>query len=237
MFEFGFFESAVSFAVFSLQEFSIDEKSKAFVKVHSLAFGVGRILFEPGVLHGEKAQVVEFLQCGFGHHFSFFLSLLIRFGATNEIVTGSGGWLLIERKRLRFPFVFQDSLDVLVRASARFECALARLVQAVFAIALLQTHDAQTRAIALFGMRPLYQKTFDQKGDVGAELLRPRNQPRRTPLGVPAMGLRHVRTVRRVPPFVETSRMGGDAFAFVENSTVSAVTLASTVFRRALGTE
>ena len=81
-------------------------------------------------------------------------------------------------------------------------------------VGLAQAHEAQTRAIALLGMRMARQQRGDERGGRGARRLRPADEARGRPLGVRPMRVRHVGGLGGVLATAPASAMRGDAPAF-----------------------
>src|SRR5439155_1399006 len=89
----------------------------------------------------------------------------------------------------------QDVLHGAVAGRAEVQGPRTGGVHARGAVGLAQAHEAQTRAIALLGMRLARQQRGDERGGGGARRLRPADEARGRPLGVrPMRGVSNSRT-------------------------------------------
>src|ERR1700727_1850194 len=107
--------------------------------------------------------------------------------------------LVRERKREGFVLghdtiepVLEDRLDVTVRASADAERTATRSLEPLVSVALAESQDAEARAEALLGMRPVREDCVAELACSVTDLARPGEDARRRPLRVRAMRTRHV---------------------------------------------
>ena len=77
--------------------------------------------------------------------------------------------------------------------------AVTRGFKAIGAMHAAESHEAEARAVALFGMRAVLKDARDEPPSGGPGLFGPRDQARRRPFGVCPMHPRHVRELRRKP--------------------------------------
>ena len=87
-----------------------------------------------------------------------------------------------------------------VRACPHAQRAVARRFEADLAVALAEPQDAQARAEALLGVRTIREDRLAQVARRRADLVCPRQDARRRPLGVRAVRARHVLGLRREAP-------------------------------------
>ena len=104
-----------------------------------------------------------------------------------------------------------------IRARAGGDRARARGLEPLGAVALGEAQDAEARAIALLGVRAVGEDRLHQLGGVGPDALGPVDEPRRCPLEVLLMRLRHVRRERRVAAALAAARMRSHALAAQED--------------------
>ena len=74
-----------------------------------------------------------------------------------------------------------------------------------------QPLEAETVAVALLGVGPGLEESFDEGGRVGSDLEAPGDQPRRGPTEMGTVGDRHVRGIRRLSAFPVAAEADGDA--------------------------
>ena len=107
--------------------------------------------------------------------------------------------------------MLQDGFQAAVGQRVDVDGPLASGLQAVLAVGLRQTQNAQATAIALLRMAALMQDMLDDGLGVWADTPGPVHQPRRIPALNRLMGRGHVGIHRRVPAAKGTAHMAGDA--------------------------
>src|SRR6185437_3028189 len=108
-----------------------------------------------------------------------------RGGRRGRVRTGEEVWVLIE-------LGLEDRLDALARRGAEGQRPAAGGLQALLAVGLGEVQQAQARAVALLGMRPVVELPLHYCAGAGADLLCPVQEPARRPLQVPTVRLWHV---------------------------------------------
>ena len=89
--------------------------------------------------------------------------------------------------------------------------------QPVRAVVPPEAHQAQTGAVALFGMRPIGEDAGDDAARRRAGLLGPGDQARRRPLGMGAMRAGHVVDLGRIPAAAGETKVDRHAAALEED--------------------
>lgn len=107
--------------------------------------------------------------------------------------------------------LFEDRLDTLVTVSLDRERPGAGGFQALGAVTLGEPHDAQAGPEALFGMSAMLHDGGNQVLSIGADLSRPADQARRSPLKIFSVAPGHMVLCGRVLSPLRTARMSGDA--------------------------
>ena len=111
----------------------------------------------------------------------------------------------------------EDGLDGPVAQRADVQRAAAGGLQTFGGVGAQQPHEPEAAAVALFGVGPALEEPFDERGRVRSGLVAPGDEPRRCPLGVGAVGGRHVRRFGRVSASPADPQVGGDAAVLVED--------------------
>ena len=83
-----------------------------------------------------------------------------------------------------------DGVDGPIAHRSDLECEAAGGLQAFGGVGAQQSHEAETTAIALFGVGAALEEPFDERGRARSGLATPCDEPRRGPLGVGAVGPR-----------------------------------------------
>ena len=118
------------------------------------------------------------------------------------------GRRLVEREPVLL--VFENLLDGAKAIRAEPLGAGAGGFEPIGPVLAAEPHQPQTRAVALFGVRPPFEDAGDEPARGGAGLFGPGDQPRGRPLGVGPMGPRHVGDLRGIAAATREPGMRGD---------------------------
>src|SRR5262245_56717020 len=144
------------------------------------------------------------------------INLLVVGGAPHVLVRQRrAGRRLVEREPVLL--VFENLLDGADAIRAELLGAGASGFEPPGAVLAAEPHQSQTRAVPLCGVRATLQDAGDEPAGGGAGLFGPGNQPRGRPLGVRAMGARHVRDLRGIPAAADETHVRGDRAVLEED--------------------
>ena len=140
------------------------------------------LLLEPGGGHAVEPHRLQFLQGRFVEQNRVLLfSGSSRARARSRARATAGGRGRLGRRE-PVEAVLQDRLDVPVRPRAGGQGARARRLEPLGAVALAQPQDAEARAVALLGMRPLGEDRLRELRRLGPMLSAQLHDARRRPL-------------------------------------------------------
>jgi hypothetical protein len=178
--ELGFAESGLQPLVLAGEPLRVDEQAQAFAERDG---GEGRVLLLalPRGGEGVEAQGLQFLQGGVREHGSpSFLSGSSRGpGCSRARARGRGGG--VGRAIQTAP---QDRVDVPIRAGAGGQGARTRGLEAARVVVLREAQDAETRAVALLGVRAIGEDRGDERCGLRPDRAGPVDEARRPPLVV-----------------------------------------------------
>ena len=144
------------------------------------------------------------------------INLLVIGGAPQVLVRERRtGRRLVERQPILL--VFENLLDGAKAIRAQPLGALAGGFEPIRPVFAAQSHEAQTRAVALFGVWPPFEDAGDEPARGGAGLFGPGDQPRGRPFGVRPMSAWHVRDLRGIAAAAGEAHVRGDRAVLEED--------------------
>ena len=176
------------------RQFVFEQQPEPFGVIETAGFGLVFEFLEP-LGQAVETERVELVERGMGEH-GLFLSMVVAGAAQVGVLEQRGGRL--------FPgggfvdLAVEQRGDAFVIEDAEFERSGGDRFEPGRIEAAIGARNSETGAKPLFGMRPAGEYGGDQALGVGSDLAGPATEPIRRPLGVTAVGARHVLWVRAV---------------------------------------
>ena len=211
-------QRAAEALVLAVEPLGVDEQRQALVKAETVAVRAS-LLLGPGRRQCVQSQGHQLLHRRFVQHGRLLRSVggVVVVGAAHVLVRCGHAARSDRGQRHAIEAVLQDRVDMAIGARADGDRARARGLEPLGAVALGEAQDAEARAVALLGVRAIGEDRLDQLLGGGPDALGPVDDPRRRPLQVLLVGLRHVRRDRRVAAALAAARMRGHALAALED--------------------
>ena len=223
--ELGVALEALVAALFPVGLLPFEEEREAVLEGEFGDVGHGGLLLER-LCHAGQTQFAEQVERGLSKHDG---QDSFRFGGRS--VAGGGvvlrpadvGVVGGQRRGVRFVISGavepggEDGLHRAVAEGADLERPAAGRFHALGGIGAGEAHEAEAAAVALFGVGPGFEESFDEGGGVGPDPAAPVDQSRRGPVRVGAVGGRHVGPIGGVGALAAGAEVNGDAPVPVED--------------------